>query len=475
MSIILFFCGIFLICLVLDYCVADDTKSFTRITFHDFYQSEACIIFLGTSHGLKSVNAEQLTKDMGKEVFNLCTSGQNYIEAYYVLKDAVKNKNIEEVFLELSPSRLELDGPKGGGTALYIISDYISSPVIKSQLIMSDVGPDGYINAFSRLRRNIDPLNIDSIDSYKSIVNKKNSEKYKDFTNVSSYGGRGQFIENGEIGIGLTGAINLEGSSYIKPFKYDQRNKKQWKHLEKIAELCRKKKIKLHIFVNPYPEVYLLRNKDYSRICEDVKNDICGKDFDFIDLNLVKDEYLKFDLRDFYNLDHLSSSSAERMCTFLAEYYKEPSKDYFCDDLTEKYSDRDSVVDVGYKLYYVLDNEEYKLSSIPETGADYMKVIISAISDKKIPVDVRLSSVCLKDNYTNDDVANAELLNIPKGFSGVSEYFDEIHSFEPTDKSDYESEFILPYDGLQTMYKVELLLPGSDIVIYEAFTQFDKK
>ena len=80
-KIFIFFCAviIFIICgKIWRYVLVDDTKSYTRLTMHQLYNSEQNIdiAFIGSSHVYVSLVPEITDKGFGKYTFNLGTSAQ---------------------------------------------------------------------------------------------------------------------------------------------------------------------------------------------------------------------------------------------------------------------------------------------------------------------------------------------------------------------------------------------------------------
>ena len=95
-----------LVYLVLDFVSTDDVDSLERRTLYDFYTQESIdTLFVGTSHLMFGIDAPQLTKDLGVSVFNLSSADLDYVQMYYLLKEAFRVKQIQNVYIEISPSR----------------------------------------------------------------------------------------------------------------------------------------------------------------------------------------------------------------------------------------------------------------------------------------------------------------------------------------------------------------------------------
>ena len=77
-----------------DYLISDDTESQTRVSFHDYYKEDKIdYLFIGPSHTNHEINAVRLSQELDQNVFNLSTSSQDFIGAYYLVREAIKEKN----------------------------------------------------------------------------------------------------------------------------------------------------------------------------------------------------------------------------------------------------------------------------------------------------------------------------------------------------------------------------------------------
>lgn len=394
------------------------------------------------------------------------------MESYYVLKDALLQYDIDEVIFEFSPSRLTISSVSK--TSAYIISDYMKSNIVKTKLLTEAFEPEDYVNSFSPLRRGIDPLKLPKMREIKEIISKKRTDEYRYLTGNESYDSRGHYRQVGSLGIGNTAAVDTSDRRYLTFIGKSNIKQEEWDYFLKFLDLCKDKNIKLHVFVAPYPEFFFMRNKQYSSIMDGVKTEVLNRSFDYIDLNLAKEEYLDFDIHDFYDYDHLNYQAGDIMTDFIVRYLQNPSDIYFYDSLTEKYTDRNSVKYVGYKPYYITPNGNVSFKEKEPKKVESMLIEISALGYKKIDADVRLSMVePLLDGDAIFEVDPDK--KIKPGFSGVSEYYSAIKVCSPEGKEKLVTSYIIPYEDFDKLYKVELLEPGTDNVIFETFTYFNKE
>ena len=105
--LLLFAAGIVVIYLLLEYPLMDDTKAQSRVTFHDYYETDPIdILFVGPSHSVHFIDAMLMTDTLGESVYNLATTGQLLVETNALIHDAIDNHGIKRIFCEVSVSRL---------------------------------------------------------------------------------------------------------------------------------------------------------------------------------------------------------------------------------------------------------------------------------------------------------------------------------------------------------------------------------
>lgn len=363
----------------LDYLITDDTAYMTRITFHDFYEMDQIdSIFIGASHGLKGIDAETLSEQLGEEVFVAATSSQEMMGSYYILKDAISRYDLKNVYLEISPAIMKMDRERSD-TSVYIITDYMKNFCIKTQYIFHAFQSDGWIPAFFRVRRNFNSMNIQENIweiSKKKDYNYNNYIANEDVFISYEYLGRGTWvteIEKSNLSDKNTKSFDNVGSDNINP------DALAW--LSEVVRLCKEKDVHLTLYMMPYPEIYLYKNEGYIDFSPYFENFAEDSDLEWFDLNLVKDEYLNLKNEDFSDNDHLNSSGNYKTTDFLVQYLKKPEENYFWKSLEEKNSKEKTdahilAVEYGIETYDSLGNSiEYWTM-----GGDYQVYTLSVLS-----------------------------------------------------------------------------------------------
>ena len=446
-----------------DYVISDDTETQTRVTFHDYYAAgKIDYLFIGPSHSIHEINAVKLSEDLNKNVFNLTTAAQDFIGSYHLLKEAVADKRTNRVFMELSVSRLAIK--QTDETAAYIIADYIKSPLIRAQYLFRSFDMEGYINAFLRLRRNIDPQHLPSAKDLTKTYRTKRDSAYVTYEGGERYMGKGQWaswasLANDETG---TTAVCYQASG-LNNFKLEDVQERELSYLHKIIQLCKDNGVELTFYLPPYSDLYLYKFEQYEAVTDIFLQIAAQADIPVIDLNKVKDEYLDFTLADFYNPDHLNAYASDRIADFFVQYINNPDGDYFYDTLQEKHPVNDDILSVAYNRYFVTADEEYTKREQVKGDIESMRLQISALSWVARPVDVKLYQ-SEKNEVLLDEASEETKIEWIDG--------EEI----PGEKLDaYAAEYVVPFKDMKPYYKVVLLDPDTHAVLYETHTRFNMK
>lgn len=449
--LILFTIGLCTVYSGFDYIISDDTSSRTRVTFHDYYEENAFdYLFLGTSHAVPGINSVQLSNALDVSVFNLATSAQDFVGAYYILKEVVNLKQTDHVFLEISISRFKVKN--ASETSTYIITDYMKSPLIRAEFLLTSFGADKYINAFLRLRRNFDPQNLPEFQELMDIYTEKRGSGYTQYAGTENYVGKGHWANTSSWGYEGTAALNLKEEN-LDNFTVDDIQEREWEYFLKIIKLCSDNGIDLTFYIMPYSELYLMSFDQYEAITQRVYDAAKANGIDIVDLNRTRDEYLNLEISDFINSDHVNQDASKKIATFLAQYIKNPEGDYFYDDINEKYPHNDKIIAVGYNRFFVTDKGEYEKKDKAKGTITSLRLEISALSHIARPVNVRIwPTVKAEDDesvWVDGDEITGEKLD------------------------DYRTQFIVPYNNLKTYYRVQLLDPDTNEVLYETITRFN--
>ena len=425
----------------LDYIVSDDTASLSRVTIHDFYEQEPIdILFVGTSHTLYTLDSNQLTEDLNQSVFDLSVVGPDFVKMYYLLNEALRTKDIQHVWVEMSISRLGIEGKNETGT--YLITDYIKGLRNKAELIFNKLDEDNYINAVFRLRRNF--TTIPKLSKIRETVYQKRQDAYTKYLGWEMYRGRGEW-ERRVLRFDNTIDEDLVDEIGVSNVRDDE-----WEYLLRIMDLCKEKDVDLTLYAMPYTDTYLAQYEAYETLNSMVRKEADERSIPFLDMNLVRKEYLQFDVDEYKDYEHLNLEPGKKVVRFLEDYMRDPDGDWFYDSLSDRFRDG-KVYGVCFDKTFLSDKGSYDKLELAEGRVTEVSVEVSPISVSGEPADIRISD----------------------GTRGQNEEWISFQDYDPVRREGTSSFFTIPYDSEQQhMYQVRLYRPGTDELLFETVTAF---
>lgn len=316
-----------LLCLLIqgcNYLVVDDVNSYTRLTLHEFYESEEEIetIFLGTSHCFRAYEPKMYEELTGECAYNLGSSSQNIDTSYYLLKEALKFQDIRKVYLDIYHEFFFFNPDNRELVEANIISDYMKPSLNKVGFILTRSSSEHYTNSFFPFRRNWQLLG--DFTYLKENLAKKSQESYKNYEPVV-YDDE-EYVSKGFVASYAT--LNPEDYEWLpKSKKADLTQDASFalSYLEKIVELCRKEDVELIFLTAPSYEEYLETLDSYEAIHEFAAELAKEYQVTYWDFNLCSEDILDLGAEDFMDVDHLNASGAEKVTKCLAEFVLEQS------------------------------------------------------------------------------------------------------------------------------------------------------
>lgn len=310
-----------LLCMIVKLCnylVIDDTNSYTRLTLHEFYESDEEIdtIFLGTSHCFRAYDPVLYEKLTGESAFNLGSSSQNIDTSYFLLKEALKYQDIQKVYLDIYHIFLFFNPDNRELVEANIISDYMRPSINKLNFILKRSSSEHYTNSLMPFRREWQLLG--DFEYLKENIEKKKQDSYKNYDPVI-YDDE-QYIEKGFV----ASYAELDPDVYEwipKSEKVDLSDDTSFamRYLEKIVALCEKENIELIFLTAPSYKEYLETKDSYEMIHDFVEKIAEEYGVVYWDFNMVSDEMLHMTAENFMDADHLNASGAEKVTGYLAK------------------------------------------------------------------------------------------------------------------------------------------------------------
>lgn len=299
-----------------NYLVVDDADSYTRLTLHDFYESEEEIttLFLGTSHCYRAYDPYLYEELTGECAYNLGSSSQNLDGSYYLLKEALKYQDIEKVYLDLyhvffffNPDNREL-------VESNIISDYMKPSLNKLEYIVKRSSSEHYTNSVFAFRRDWQLLG--DFAYLRENVAKKRQESYRNYEPVV-------FEDERYIGKGFVASEKImDASEYgetpkTRPVDLSGDDSFARAYLEKIVRLCEKEGIELIFVTAPSYEEYVASMDSYETVHEYLASFAKQYGVEYFDFNM--DESLTLGIENYMDEDHLNGAGAKKVTKALAE------------------------------------------------------------------------------------------------------------------------------------------------------------
>lgn len=312
--------GVFLLLTLLvkgcNYLVVDDANSYTRLTLHEFYESEEEIqtLFLGTSHCFRAYDPQSYEALTGECAYNLGSSAQNLDASYYLLKEALKYQEIRKVYLDLYHVFFFFHTDNRELVESNIISDYMRPSLNKMEFILRRSSQEHYTNSIFAFRR--DWQKLGDFAYLKENLSKKSRESYQNYEPVV-------YEDERYVGKGF-----VASEAVLDPLIYDWTPKSDpvdlsgddqfaLTYLEKLVHLCEQEQIELVFLTAPSYEKHLEAMDSYEEAHAYVASVAESFGIEYIDFNT--DVELTLGLEDFMDADHLNGIGAEKVTGCLAE------------------------------------------------------------------------------------------------------------------------------------------------------------
>lgn len=407
----------------LKYLFVDDVNSQSRITLHELYTSEDNIdvLFLGSSHCMRTFNCEIGDKLLESNTFNCGTSSQFLDGSYAMLAETGKSNDLQEVWIELYYGQLgRLNQERTEMTATYILSDYMPFSVNKLRYLLLASTPQYYANSFIPFRREWQNVFTDGYVT--NLINQKQTDAYKNFEYIGSYLGKGFIADDSYI----------EPKSYVRinefwqvaPLTVDDKE-----NLQNIMAYCEKNQIELHFFSAPMSDFRLVSLHNYDEYVQEISSYLESFGYDYYDFNLCKPEYLSLNETDFIDDNHLNRQGADKVTTLICNIMNGDVdiKDIFETDYDTKIENQQPTV-YGVQLFTSETAEKktfYEIVPIANTINEYTYTVSKIVSSGEtillqetdannlfyIP-DSETGTICI-DVITNGEVTNS--VKVPYG------------------------------------------------------------
>lgn len=427
LKIFLFLLIFFIFSIPIGFLLKDDTNSYARTLFHEFYRQEKIdYLICGASHVSHGVEANIASKKLGKSVFNVGTPSQQIDGTYALLRQAVKLYKIEKVFLELDFAiACDLSvSDRAGFKAEYIVASGIKDLKIKTDYLLHCSNIKYYFNSFLPIGKDkLITLNPKKVaNKAKSLLNGEYF-KYNYVSKGSEYAGKGCVLDLEEVPEGSFSNYYTEFPIYIEGIPADWKNT-----VDKIIDFCNSNNIELILFSMPGSDFYLNEKGNYDEYYDFCKSFANDRGLKYYDFNLAKQETLTLKDSDFHDDNHLSKKGVyvwtDAFCSFFDEKYKEENclEKYFYSSYSEKMS---ATPDKIFGLYMITSDDRKSMEIIP---------VSNHVDSKRITYDVWAITGTEESLLSKDSIQTN--IALPAGKAGkirVISYLDGIKQNECTE------------------------------------------
>ena len=304
----------------------DDSWNYSRLMMHEFYnQDNIDILFVGASHCVRSVDPFILDEKTGKNTFLACSSDQEVDSSLALVKEALRMYKPEKIFMEISSTLAQRTGnfkERESLTATYAVSDYMPLTFHKLSLLINASSADHYVNSFWPARRNWQM--ITDFNYIGNVLKTKSTSKYKDYSDyyvnsnmkkVGAYRGKGY------------AAYIDEYADHEFFVRYDYRNvntekiSDDWKKtILDMVDYCNANHVDIVLFATPVSNFELSAVKNYDEYVSFIYDLVQTKNVQFIDFNLVSEDYFPYIQSNYSDGNHLNATGAEKFSLILSEY-----------------------------------------------------------------------------------------------------------------------------------------------------------
>ena len=374
---------------VLRFFVVNDADSYTRVTMHEFYNQENTdILFMGASHCYRGFNTEITDEMLGVNTFNLGSSAQGMDVTYLLLREADKRYDIKHVYLDLSYNNaLKEISDSSSLTKTYIITDYMHPSIRKTVYLLGKTEAENYPNSFLPARRDWERVFNDK--KYAQGLKAKFTAEYRNYAypdnETERYMGKG-FVGSDEY-IAEGGFVNDEEDETFDLNRIDD----DWiKSVKNIVRYCNKNDIDITFISVPVSSYRLMCYGEYDKYIACV-NDLlkeAGSDAEYVDFNLLKEEYWEDTAVLYKDSNHLNKEGAERFDRIFCDWVngKKTGEELFDDSIAGKYA---SMPAAFYGIKYKVEEDQSRTGKLVMNHPEELLSRVSLLPEEGEEVTVK--------------------------------------------------------------------------------------
>ena len=329
------FAAAFVLCgLGFRYLLVDDTRSYTRLMMHEFYdQKNIDILFAGSSHCYGSLDPSVTDTYFEGNTFNAGSSLQAQDASFALIREAVERCQVKHVFLEMYYLMMDNDDyrEREQFTGTYIVSDYMRPSLNKVRFLLEASSPKYYINSFLPARRNWEKLLHPA--EIRELLSNKQTAEYREYQPFDGYRAKGFVANQGTIPDGLL--LDTAGFDSIHPESASE----DWLNtIRDIIAYCEKKGVELTLFSAPMTMFQTVGVGNYDDYVALLREMVKGTKAEYVDFNLCREEYFDQAPDLFSDAGHMNDAGAETFSHLFGAYFSGqiPAEALFYDTMADK-------------------------------------------------------------------------------------------------------------------------------------------
>lgn len=322
------------------FLLVDDVHSYSRVMLQELYAQTGQIdtLFLGSSHCYRSVDPAVVDDALGTHSFNAGSSQQLPDGSYFMLQEAATRNPLKTVYLEMFYTGYNQSASSDIPMACYLLTDYMrwDSPR-RYQFLWEMGGMAAFADLLLPARHGMaSPADMPALWRAK-LTDGFEAGNYAYVTypqEGEAYCGNGFVYTEGVAQDGYATLLNVDPQRPLSDFG--------WEYLEKIADYCEQKGIRLVLFNAPLPSAYISNTAQYQAYVDAVNEFAQAHGTVYWDFSLYRDP-TAMDLGggDFSDAHHLNGIGAEKFTAVLCDVIArdaagEDVASLFCETVEDK-------------------------------------------------------------------------------------------------------------------------------------------
>lgn len=308
----------------------------TRIMFHELTQENSECIILGASHGSYGLSTRELDKGLNMNTMNMCIGGEYMVDAYHILKYAVKNGSTKLVILDIDYQYLI----NCHDESILFHQVYNGYPLCgqKVSYFIDRIAKEEYRGAFLKWTNYWQCYYM--VDK---TVKKKFSKEYKEYSpsvvsmdKNDTYEGKGFISKSKKASKATTSVLEWDESKV---------SDSECEYIEKIVNLCRKNDIKIIFTTVVQDPGTVMGQADRFAAADSYIRNLANKlNVEYYNFNYLTFEAFDRTEEDFWDREgHMYGETAEKFSAVYAQVISKSldgtliNEDYFGENLKEIY------------------------------------------------------------------------------------------------------------------------------------------